>query len=145
MGDYFTNPVRHPEDIGVGHIRRTISLAEFTANGNRLPIGALEAGAIPRHVDVYVEQAFNAGTSNALDVGTSATPAGLAAAAGTLVGAIGWKDGLKGTLSGIPLATDQVIYATYTPTGTAPTTGKVAVCMTFTNKREVAGAAWPQN
>jgi hypothetical protein len=25
MGNYWTNCVRHPEDVGVGHIRRTVT------------------------------------------------------------------------------------------------------------------------
>ena len=33
MGNYWTNAVRHPEDIGVGHIRRTVDYTEFSDAG----------------------------------------------------------------------------------------------------------------
>jgi hypothetical protein len=145
MGDYYTNAVRHPEDTGVGHIRRQISLADFAANGNVLPIGALEAGAIPLYCHVTVITAFNAGTTNTLDVGVTGTAAGFAAAAATLAGATGFKGNLTGTLTGIPLAADSIVYATFGQTGTAATTGKVHVILTFVNKREVVGQTWPQN
>lgn len=147
MGDFYTNPVRHPEDVGVGHIRRTISLAQFSAAANgKVPIGALEAGAIPLKVDVYVDTAFNAATTNTMDVGTVGTQAAYAAAAGTLVGATGVKSGLSGTLNYQPLAADTVIYATYAQTGTAATAGSVMVMLTFVNKREnSARTGWPNN
>lgn len=145
MGNYWTNPVRHPEDVGIGALRRTITLADFTAQGNLVPIGALEAGCQPLTVAVYVETAFNAATTNTLDVGTLGTAAGFAAAASTLVGATGYKSGLTGTLTGIPLATDQVVYAKFAQTGTAATTGKVVIHMSFINKREGEGTAWPGN
>lgn len=146
MGDFWTNPVRHPEDTGLQVLRRTIDLATFSgATGGRVPIGALEAGAMPLHVQVYIDTAFNAATTNTLDVGTTATPAGFAAAAGTLAGAAGFKGSLSGTLTGAPLAADQVVYATYAQTGTAATTGKATILMTFAPKREVTGTPWPQN
>ena len=145
MGDYLTNPVRHPEDVGMGILRRTITLAEFSAAGGKIPIGALEAGTMPGSVSVYVETAFNAATTNTLDIGTLATVAGFATAAGTLSGATGVKRGLTGTLTEIPLATDQIVYATYAQTGTAATTGKVVIRMDFVNKREGLGTVWPGN
>lgn len=146
MGTYWTNPVRHPEDIGIGVLRRTITLAEFSAATSGLvPIGALEAGCQPLSVAVYVETAFNAATTNTLDVGTAGTAAGFAAAAATLVGATGYKSGLTSTLTGIPLSTDQIVYAKFAQTGTAATTGKVVIHMSFINKREGEGTAWPGN
>lgn len=146
MGDFYTNPVRHPEDIGVGHIRRTISLADFSnATGGKVAIGTLESGSVPLLVSVYVDTAFNAGTTNTMDVGVTGTAAGFAAAAGTLVGATGFKSGLSGTLSGAPLAADSTVFATFGQTGTAATTGKVMVLLTFVNKRENSGRTWPNN
>jgi len=147
MGNYWTNPVRHPEDIGVGHIRRTVTLADATnpANTNGVPIGALEAGAIPLSVHVYVPTAFNAGTTNTLDVGVIGTVAGYAAAASTLVGATGFKPALTGTLSGKPLDADAVIYAKYGQTGTAATAGAAIVILTFVNRRELEGIPFPNN
>src|SRR3954452_12112296 len=148
MGNYWTNPVRHPEDVGVGHIRRTVLFADATnaANTNGVPIGALEAGSIPLRVDVYVPTAFNAGTTNTLDVGTIATPAGLAPAANTLVGATGYKPNITaGTLMGVPLPADAVIYAKYGQTGGAATAGAALVIVECVNRREVEGIPFPNN
>jgi hypothetical protein len=148
MGNYWTNPVRHPEDIGVGHIRRTVLLADATnpANTNGVPIGALEAGSVPLAVHVYVPTAFNAGTTNTLDVGIIGTTAGFAPAANTLVGATGYKPNITaGTLMGRELDADAVIYAKYGQTGTVATAGAAVVIVTFVNKREVEGVPFPNN
>jgi hypothetical protein len=148
MGNYWTNPVRHPEDVGVGHIRRTVTLADATnpTNTNGVPIGALEAGSIPINVHVYVPTAFNAGTTNTLDVGIIGTVAGFAPAANTLVGATGYKANITaGSLMGKPLDTDQVIYAKFGQTGTAATAGAAQVVVTFVNRRELEGIPFPNN
>jgi hypothetical protein len=143
MGDYWTNAVRHPEDVGVGHIRRTVvaNVAALTT-GNGLPIGALEAGAVPLYAHVTVQTAFN-GTTPALVVGTTADDDGFAAAAGTAVEATGFKGNLSGALTGHPLAANTVVYAKLT--GTGVTTGKAIVTLTFVNKREHEGIPFPAN
>jgi hypothetical protein len=143
LGDYYTNPVRHPEDVGVGVLRRTFTFdmaALVSTNG--LPIGALEAGTIPLHVQAYVETAFN-GTTPTLDVGVPGTVAGFAATAGIAPGATGFKGSLTGTLTGIPLAANTVVYVKQG--GTGQTTGKATVVLTFVNKREGTGTAFPAN
>jgi hypothetical protein len=147
MGDFYTNPVRHPEDTGVAYIRRTVSLAELSAppTSAGVPIGALEAGSIPLAAHVYIETAFNAATTNVLDVGTSGTPAGAIPSATVIAGTIGYKTSSTGALAGIPLATDQVIYAKYSQTGTAATTGKAVISITFLPKRDTVGIPWPGN
>lgn len=145
MGTFWTNAVRHPEDIGVGHLRRTINLGDPNTDSNGIAIGALEAGAIPLHCHVIVQTAFNAGTTNTLDVGTTADPDGYATAAATLSGATGFKGNLTGALTGIPLAANTVVYAVFAQTGTAATTGKATVILTFVNKRELDALTWPAN
>jgi hypothetical protein len=143
MGDFWSNPVRHPEDIGVGHIRRTVTydVAALSA-GSGIPIGALEAGAIPLFAHAYVETAFN-GTSPTLDLGVSGTAAGYAASAGIAPGATGFKGNLSGSLTGIPLAANTTIYLKLG--GSGWTTGKVTLILTFVNKREGTGTAFPAN
>lgn len=146
MGDFYTNAVRHPEDVGVGNIRRTVYFADATnaTNTNGVPVGTLEAGCIPLTVHVYVQTAFNAGTTNTLDVGTTGTVGGFAPASVTLVGATGYKTG-TGTLTGVPLATDTTVYAKFGQTGTAATAGAAIVILTFVNKREGTGIPFPNN
>ncbi len=96
-------------------------------------------------VDVVVETAFNAGTSNTLVVGTSADDDGFAANAGTVPGTPGFKPNLQGALSGIPLAANTVCFVKFSQTGTAATAGKATVIVKFANKREIEGLAFPAN
>jgi hypothetical protein len=146
MGNFYENAVRHPEDVGVGNIRRTVYFADATnaANTNGVLIGTLEAGCIPLTVHTYVSTAFNAGTTNTLDVGVPGTIGGYGPAASTLAGATGYKTA-TGTLTGIPLAADTPIYAKYGQTGTAATAGVAIVILTFVNKREGEGIPFPNN
>ncbi len=145
------NAVRHPEDIGVGYLRRTVNFDTPFADApgvsavNGVPLGGLEAGASIIGVDVVIETAFNAATTNVLVVGTIADDDGFAATAGTVPGTPGFKPNLQGALSGIPLAANTVAYAKYSQTGTAATTGKAVIIVKFVNKREGEGTAFPAN
>jgi hypothetical protein len=148
---FWLNPVVPPEDMGVMYLRRTVSFDTPFADApgvtatNGVPIGALEAGTIPLGCDVTIETAFNAGTTNTLDIGTAATPAGLAATASVLPAATGFKQNLAGTLSGIPLGANTIVYAKYAQTGTAATTGKAHIVLKFAVKQEVEGIPFPAN
>lgn len=148
---YWLNPVVPPEDVGIMYLRRTVSFDTPFADApgvtatNGVPIGALEAGAIPLGCDVTIETAFNAATTNTLDIGSAATPAGIAAAASTLAGATGFKQNLSGTLSGIPLGANTIIYAKYAQTGTAATAGKAHIVLKFALKQEGEGIPFPAN
>lgn len=145
MGDYWTNPVRHPEDTGIQYLRRTVDLALLQADGNLVPIGALEAGALPLAANVTVQTAFNAGTNNDMILGTVDDDDGFAVIAGIAAQTPGYKDGLKGALTGTPLAASKTVFLKYTPTGTTPTTGKLTACLAFMVKREGEGTAFPNN
>lgn len=141
MGDYWTNPVRHPEDVGVGHIRRTVEWDDAGLDAG-IAIGALEAGAIPLRAGVLVETAFNAGTTNVLVLGSAADDDGLVTSVNAGAGATGVKIG-TGAQIGIPLAANTVFYARYTQTGTAATAGKATLWVEFLNKRELEGTTFP--
>jgi hypothetical protein len=148
---FWLNPVVPPEDMGVMYLRRTVSFDTPFADApgvtatNGVPIGALEAGTIPLGCDVTIETAFNAGTTNTLDIGSAATPAGIAATATVLPAATGFKQNLAGTLSGIPLGANTIVYAKYAQTGTAATTGKAHIVLKFAVKQEVEGIPFPAN
>lgn len=145
------NAVRHPEDVGIAYLRRTVTFDTPFADKpgvtpvSGVPIGALEAGAIPLGCDVAIETAFNAGTTNVLVVGSLADDDGFATTAATIPGTTGLKQNLAGALSGIPLASDTVVFVKFTQTGTAATTGKAHIVMKFAVKREVEGIPWPAN
>ena len=153
MGDYWRNAVRHPEDIGVGHIRRTVDFSEFVTTAqadtgqpaNSAPIGTLEAGAVILRAYAVVQTAFN-GTTPALTVGSSATVAGVMASADIVPGTI--TTGIKaapvaGALLGTPLAADTVFYVFKTTTDT--TAGKATFIIEFVNKRESIVRPFPNN
>jgi hypothetical protein len=148
---YFTVPTRAPEDCGIGYLRRTVTFNQTdrgglaVGSGNGIPIGALEAGTIPLYAFVTVETAFNAGTTNVLNLGTVDAAAGFAASASVIPGTTGFKGNLSGTLTGIPLAADKVVYASFTQTGTAATAGKAEIVLMFANKREGEGIPFPNN
>jgi hypothetical protein len=144
MGNYWTNAVRHPEDVGVGHIRRTITFDQYGAAAG-IPIGGLEAGAIPLQAEVTIVTPFNGGTTNVLTLGVDGTPDGFMTSAGAAAGSAGYKDGLKGALSGQPLARNIVVKAFFSSTGTPPTAGVAIVLLKFVNKREIEGQAFPNN
>lgn len=151
MGSYWTNAVRHPEDTGMQYVRRTVAF-NMTDFGNAaigvnpgIPIGAIEAGAIPLYCHVTIETAFNAATTNVFVVGTVDDDDGFATSAGVIAGTPGFKGNLTGALTGIPLAADKVVYVKYTQTGTVATTGKAEVVMTFAVKRENIGIPFPNN
>ncbi|MDR7037397.1 hypothetical protein J2X36_002144 [Methylobacterium sp. BE186] len=143
MGDYWTNSVRHPEDTGIGYVRRTLTFDMAAATtGLGLPIGAMEGGTMPLYVHVYIETAFN-GTTPTLDIGTTDNASGFAASASVAPGTTGFKGNLSGALTGIPLAGHRVVYAKVG--GTGATTGKATIVLTFANKREVEGIPFPAN
>lgn len=146
MGDYWTNAVRHPEDVGVGHIRRTVSYdaAQIAAG---IPIGALEAGAIPLRTSVYIETLFN-GTTPLIVIGSAAVADALATSAQVAPATAGYKPSATFTgggtpAYGVPLAANTVFYLKGTFTNT--TAGKITAIVEFVNKREVEGIPFPAN
>ncbi len=142
MGDFWTNAVRHPEDIGVGHIRRTLDVSEMPS-GIAIPIGALEAGAIPLRAECYVATLFN-GTTPTITVGASGSVAGLMASADVAPATAGYKVApATGAMMGVPLAADTVINVILTQTNT--TAGKITVIVEFVNKRESIVRPFPNN
>jgi hypothetical protein len=98
-------------------------------------IGTIPAGSFVRAVHVHVKTAFNAATTNTMDVGTSGTAAAFAAAASTLVGAAGYKQNLTGTGMGDTLLVDTPVVVRYTATGTAATTGEADILVEYYPQR----------
>jgi len=145
INPYWKNAVRHPEDTGIGYLRRTVNFDTPGDGTNGVPIGGLEAGCVPLHCHVTIETAFNAATTNVLVVGTTADDDGFATSANLVAGTPGFKGNQTGALTGIPLASNTVVYAKYTQSGTAATTGKATIVMTFANKREIEGLPFPAN
>lgn len=94
----------------------------FANNGTAVTVGVLPANSVVINAGVVVTEAFNAGTSNVLDIGTSADADGLATdlALGT-VGRIGADE--FGTSNDLFSTSEVTITATVALSGTAATTG----------------------
>jgi len=92
----------------------------------------LPAGAILIGTDVHVAQAFNAGTTNVLTVGTNAASYdNILAAADVNEGAAALTQNIKtGTALG-PLAADARVFVMYTQTGTPASAGDAYVVVKY--------------
>lgn len=136
--DIFTRTARSPEDQGVMKLRRRIVFGMTgLETGEGVQIGALEKNSIVLRTNVTIITAFDAGTTNSLDVGTAADQDAYAAAAGTAAGVAGYKPNLVGALSGQRTATDDLpVYVLYTQAGTAATEGEADVIVEFITSRD---------
>jgi hypothetical protein len=112
----------------VGYLRKGFTFANATET---LTLGVLPAGAIVINAGVVVSEAFNAGTNNRLDIGTSGDTDGFATdlALGT-VGLIVWDELATSSDVG-PYASDTTIQCVVDVTGTAATTGIGTVFVTY--------------
>jgi len=104
----------------VHYLSRNITFAD---NGVAKTVGIVPAGATVIRGGVVVSTAFNAGTSNVLDIGTSADDDGFATdlALGT-IGVIN-TDEMATTNDAGPFTVDTTIIATVALSGTAATAG----------------------
>lgn len=121
-------------DLGY-HVVQTISATvSYTDNGSAVTIGVLPAGAIVLRGTAIVSTAFNAGTSNVLDIGTSADPDGFATdlALGTIGNIV--ADEMASTNDQGPLSADTTITATPALAGTAATAGTATVVIEYIAK-----------
>jgi len=132
---FWTNPVRHPEDVGVGNVRRAITFDQ-SGIGTGVPIGCVPKGATILRAACAVTEVFDAGTTNVLVLGTSADDDGFVTSTNAAAGTTGLKSGTGALLTGAPLTADTVIYAKFTQTGTAATAGAAQFIVEFVNARD---------
>lgn len=104
------------------YIRATVNYNDVGI-GSGVVIGTLPAGAVIVNTTVYCSTAFNAGTTNALQIGT--------AASGTQVSNDAATAGARNTVPALNIAADQDIFVTYAQTGTAATAGKAVVVIQY--------------
>ncbi len=101
--------------------------------------GWLPKGAIILGTAVHVETVFNAATTNVLTVGTNgpSTYDNIVAAGDVNEGATGLTQNIKptGTALGV-LSADAQVFVKYAQTGTAATTGKAQIIITFCNDND---------
>jgi hypothetical protein len=103
----------------------------FSDDGLTLTVGIVPVGAIVIRAGVVVSTAFNAGTTNVLDIGTSGDTDGFATdlALGT-IGVI-VADEMATTNDAGPYASDTTIQAVVDLTGTAATAGAGEIWVEF--------------
>lgn len=112
-------------------IRATLSVAALVAAGAAgVPIDTLPAGARVLRSHIFVETAFNAATTNVLDVGTAADPDQFLPTATVVAGTTGLKTLAPPALQGV-IAADTPVTAIYSYTGAAPTTGLATVIIEY--------------
>lgn len=98
--------------------------------GNGVQIGTIPAGARLRSCAAIVDTAFNAATTNVLTVGTAAgSSADIMSASDVTEGTPGIYS--AGTGATLTFSVDTPIYAKYTQTGTAASTGAAVIIMDF--------------
>ena len=114
-----TTPARNDGSQTVHYLRKKITYADSGA----VTVGVVPTNAIVLRGGVVVTTAFNAATTNVLDIGTSSDDDGFATdlALGT-VGVI-VADEMATTDDMGPMSADTTITATYAQTGTAATAG----------------------
>ena len=112
----------------VHYFARTFS---YTDDGSVLTLGTMPPGACVLEAGVHVHTAFNAGSTNVLDIGTSTDDDGFATdlALGTIGRIV--ADEMATTNDGYSATADVTITATVDLTGTAASAGSATVYVTY--------------
>ena len=117
------NNTSQANDAQLGVIHAIRVKADYTVgDGNSVSIGKVPANAAIIDAGIVVTQAFNAGTTNTADIGTSGAVTGLASAIATSVVGRILADEMT-TSAVLHPSADQEMFVKLNMTGTAPTTG----------------------
>lgn len=107
----------------VHYIRKRVNFNDAGISAGVI-FGTVPAGSMIVSQNVRVDTAFNAATTNALNVGT--------AAAGTQLFTDAATEGARSpTIANLALAADTDLYVTYAQTGTAATAGRGTVVIGY--------------
>lgn len=100
--------------------------------GTSVKIGTLPSGAKVVNAVVHVSTVFNAATTNVLTAGTNSTAFDNIVGAGDVTeGTLGGYSAAILTAGALTLTSDTDVYARYTQSGTAATTGAATICIMF--------------
>lgn len=125
-----TPPSRYFPGQRVHYLRKRVRYNDVGIDTGVKLAASLPAGAIIIDVLAIIMTAFNAATTNVLNVGTTATGGEIAAAASTLSGATGAKRITTGVALG-PMAAETPVYVSYTQSGTAASAGDGYIVLTY--------------
>lgn len=121
----------HAEPV-VHYLTRTVTFAD---NGTTIPLGVLPENATVLDAVIYVGTAFNAGTTNTINVGVTGTAGAFMSA--VAVGTTGRKfDATTMNAATLKSASERTATVGVVLSGTAATTGVATVVLTYIpNKR----------
>lgn len=126
-----SRPARQYHTQQVHYLRRTIAYnTPNVGTSDVVQVGTLPSGAKITGVDVWIDTAFNAATTNVLTVGTSSGSNADIIAAGDVDEAT-VANTLVVRAKDLVISSDTVVYAKYTQSGTAATTGSATVIVYF--------------
>jgi hypothetical protein len=96
-------------------------------------LGTVPSGSVILHVRVLVTTAFNAGTTNVLQGGTTGTGTNLFTSTDAAAGTAGPKipANAANQAGGLVITQDQDLFVSYTQTGTAATAGSATIVVEF--------------
>ncbi len=124
-------PARELHTQQIHYLRKRVNYNDSGISGG-VYMGTLPAGAVVIDAVTRVITAFNAATTNVLTAGTNSS------SYDNIVGAADVTEGTPGgyraailTVAGTTYAADTDVYAKYTQTGTAATTGAAVIIISF--------------
>lgn len=117
-------------DFLVHRLRKDVTFE--TTSGEPIKMGRLPAGAVVLRTVIGVTEAFDAGTTNVLIVGTATDDDALVAAGGVDETAVAVTSVAPATLAGaVAPSADTDIYVEFTQSGTAATAGAAWVVVEY--------------
>lgn len=131
--DQTRNPVvRQLTEQAVNYYRLTINYNDKDIGSGQF-FGALPANAYILSIDADVTTAFNAGTTNVITLGTTASNANEVVASGITAGTIGVYHLTSAAGLGLAVTSgvSPTLYAKYAQTGTAATAGSVTIVIAY--------------
>lgn len=121
-------------DLGlqvIHYLRKTVNYNDTgIGSADTVKVGRLPAGAFITQCLVRVETVFNAATTNVLTVGTSGGSDADIVASGDVNEASATTQSASTGL-GLSVTADTDVFAKYTQTGTAATTGKATIVIAY--------------
>lgn len=123
-----TFPARITEHQVVHYLRYELAYNTPGASAG-VQIGTIPASAQIVDIIVNVRTAFNAGSTNPVTIGTTATGEEIATATNIAAGSTGGKRLTTGLA--VQPSSDQAVYVSYIPTGTAASAGALTACIAF--------------
>jgi hypothetical protein len=111
-------------------LRRSISFdSQFISTDDFTKVGTLPAGAVIYDAIVKVTTAFNAGTTNYINVGIVGDDDGIVDQGDLDLTAVEWQSSRRGC--DLTFTSDTPVYVTYDQSGTAATTGAAEIIVAY--------------